>query len=146
MYLKVYPGAQAITGLTATPAAPVFATDSSFTVAATGGASGNPVTFTSSSTGVCTVAGNTVSVVSAGTCTLLANQLGDANYNAATQATWPVTIGKASQAISGFTATPAAPVFAAGGSFTLATTGGHRAALSPLPAAARACARLRAAR
>ena len=47
------------------------------TLAATGGASGNPVVFSSSTTGVCTVAGSSVTYVGAGTCTVLATQAGN---------------------------------------------------------------------
>jgi uncharacterized repeat protein (TIGR02543 family) len=62
------------------------------TVSATGGASGNAVTFSSTTSGVCTVSGNTVTGVIAGTCTIAANQLGNTNYGAATQATQNITI------------------------------------------------------
>jgi Domain of unknown function DUF11/Divergent InlB B-repeat domain len=55
----------------------------SFTLSATGGASGNPVTFSSSSPTVCTVVGNVVNVVGYGTCTLQALQAGNAQYRAA---------------------------------------------------------------
>lgn len=57
--------------------------DAPFTVSATGGASGNPVTFASQTPAVCTVAGNTVTLVTTGTCTVRASQAGNANYNAA---------------------------------------------------------------
>ncbi len=115
---------QAITNFAATPAAPVFASGGTFTVAATGGASGNPVVFASSTPTVCTVAGSTATIVAAGACALTANQAGNANYNAAPAASFTVAIGKQSQAITNFAATPAAPVFASGGTFTLAATGG----------------------
>src|ERR1019366_7028253 len=54
-------------------------------VSATGGGSGNPVTFTSATTGVCTVSGSTVTFVGVGTCTINANQAGNASYSAASQ-------------------------------------------------------------
>jgi hypothetical protein len=55
-----------------------------FTVAATGGGSGNPVTFTSS--GVCTNVGATYTMTnSTGTCSVIANQAGNMNYSAAPQ-------------------------------------------------------------
>ncbi|MEQ1517087.1 MAG: putative Ig domain-containing protein [Usitatibacteraceae bacterium] len=60
--------------------------------AASGGASGNPVTYTSLSTGVCTINGTLVNIVSIGVCTIAANQLGDSNYNAATQVTATIAI------------------------------------------------------
>jgi uncharacterized protein YhjY with autotransporter beta-barrel domain len=115
---------QAITAFAATPAAPVFAPAGSFAVTANGGGSGNPVVFASTTPAVCTVSGGTVTTVSAGTCSLTADQAGSANYSAAPQATLNVTIGAASQAITNFIATPAAPVFAPGGSFTVSATGG----------------------
>src|ERR1019366_3550193 len=58
---------------------------STYTVSATGGGSGNPVTFTSATTGICTVSGSTVTFVGVGTCTINANQAGNASYSAASQ-------------------------------------------------------------
>jgi uncharacterized repeat protein (TIGR01451 family) len=68
----------------------------SATLTATGGASGNPVTFSvdpSSGTGVCAVSGATVSYTGAGSCVIDASQAGDADYAAAppVQATIAVT-------------------------------------------------------
>ena len=57
------------------------------TLSATGGASGNPVTFSSQTTGICTVNGSTVTGVAVGTCTIAANQAGNANYSSAVQVT-----------------------------------------------------------
>jgi hypothetical protein len=54
--------------------------DPPFTVSATGGASGNPVTFTASPLGVCTSSGtngNTIAITGAGTCTVTAHQAGN---------------------------------------------------------------------
>jgi len=59
-----------------------FLDDPPFTVSATGGASGQPVTF--SSTGSCSVSGATITINTVGTCTVTASQTGDANYNPAT--------------------------------------------------------------
>ncbi|MGQ2983168.1 YDG domain-containing protein [Flavobacterium sp.] len=58
--------------------------DTSFTLSATGGASGEPVTYTSSNTGVATVSGNTVTIVGPGQTTITASQDGNGSYNAAT--------------------------------------------------------------
>jgi hypothetical protein len=74
--------------------------DAPFTVSATGGASGNTVTFTSTTLGVCTVSGATVTIVAAGTCTIAANQAGNGNYNAAPQVSQSFAVAKASQSIS----------------------------------------------
>lgn len=55
--------------------------DSPFTVTATGGGSGNPITFTSKSLSVCTVtAAGSVTALKAGNCTLVAAQAGNASY------------------------------------------------------------------
>ena len=81
-------------------AAPTLSVGGTGTVTATGGASGNPVTFSSLTTGVCTISGSTVTGVAAGTCTIAANQAGNANYAAAAQVTQNITLGAASQTIS----------------------------------------------
>jgi len=124
--LNVFIGAasQAITNFAANPSAPVYTPGGTFTVSATPGPSSSPVVFGSSSTAVCTVAGNTVTIVTAGNCTLTANQAADASYSAAPQVTLSVAIGTASQAISGFSANPAAPTFAPNGTFTITATPG----------------------
>ena len=72
----------------------------SFTLSATGGASGNAVTFSSSTTSICTVSGNTVTLMAIGTCTISANQAGDANYSAAPQVTQNINITQASPTIA----------------------------------------------
>ena len=67
------------------------------TVTATGGASGNAVTFTSTTPLICTVSGtngSTVTALTAGNCILAANQAGNANYAAAPEVTQTITIGK----------------------------------------------------
>ncbi|MGJ7902800.1 autotransporter domain-containing protein, partial [Lysobacter sp. 1R34A] len=122
--LTIAQGSQAITAFAANPAAPVYAPGGTFTVSATGGASGNPVVFATTTPAVCTVAGSTVTIVAAGSCALTANQAGNANYSAAPQATLAVSIATASQAITAFASNPAAPVYAPGGTFTVSATGG----------------------
>ena len=80
--------AQVITFTTKAPASAAY--NSSFTVAATGGASGNAVTFTSS--GSCSNLGATYTMTSyTGTCSVIANQAGNTNYAAAPQTTQSVT-------------------------------------------------------
>ncbi len=75
---------QAITFTITAPASAAY--NSSFTVAATGGASGNPVTFTSS--GACSnVLGTYTMTSGTGTCSVIANQAGNADYSAAPQVT-----------------------------------------------------------
>ena len=72
--------------------------DPAFTVSATGGGSGNAVTFTAG--GSCTISGNTVTIAGAGTCTITAAQPGNANYNAATNVPRPFTVASANQTIT----------------------------------------------
>jgi hypothetical protein len=67
------------------------------TVSATGGGSGNPVTFTSLTTTVCTAPTSshgvtTTSLIAPGTCTIAANQAGNTNYLAAHQVTMTFTV------------------------------------------------------
>ncbi len=104
-------------------AAPTLAVGGTGTVSATGGASGNPVTFASQTTGICTTGGTNgslVTAVAAGTCTIAANQAGNANYNAAPQLTQTFNIGQGTQSI----AFGAAPTLAVGGTGTVSATGG----------------------
>jgi DNA/RNA endonuclease G (NUC1) len=75
--------------------------DGPFPVTATGGGSGNPVTFTAS--GACSsggINGATLTIVSAGGCNVTAFQAGNANYNAAPDATETITIGMAAATIT----------------------------------------------
>jgi uncharacterized protein YhjY with autotransporter beta-barrel domain len=104
-------------------AVPTVTLGGSGTVSATGGASGNAVTFTSTTTGVCTVSGTNGSMitgVTAGICTIAANQAGNTNYTAATQVTQNITIGQSGQSIS----FSAAPTVLVGGTGTVSATGG----------------------
>ena len=100
--------------------APVVVVGGTGTVSATGGASGDAVIFSTTTTGVCSVNGSTVTGVSAGTCIIAADQAGNANYNAAPEATQTITIGKGSQTLS----FGAAPSIGIGGSGTVSATGG----------------------
>jgi len=65
--------------------APTVLTGYTGTVSASGGASGNPVTFSSTTTGVCTTSGSTVTGLTLGTCTIAADQAGNTNYYPAPQ-------------------------------------------------------------
>ena len=92
-----------------------------FTVAATGGGSGNPVTYGSS--GACTNVGADFTMTSStGTCTVTYDQAGNGNYNAAPQQSDSVTAQKADQTIHVGTPAPASAVYGTG--FTVAATGG----------------------
>ena len=92
-----------------------------FTLSATGGGSGNAVTFQSDNLSVATVLGNTVTIVGAGTATITASQSGNTNYAAATDVIQTLTVNQASQTIS----FPALSTKAVGSApFNLAATGG----------------------
>jgi len=92
-----------------------------FTVAATGGASGNPVQFSYS--GSCTNVGATYTMTSGtGTCSVIANQAGNANYAAAPPVTETVNATLAGQTITFTTNAPASAAY--GSKFTVAATGG----------------------
>jgi gliding motility-associated-like protein len=58
--------------------------DADFNLTATGGLSGNAITYTSSNPLVATVNGNTVKILSTGTTNITASQPGNSNYHAAT--------------------------------------------------------------
>ncbi len=73
--------------------------DAAFELTATGGASGNAVTYVSSNTAVATISGSTVTIVGAGTTNITASQAGNSNYAAATDVVQPLTVNKAAQTI-----------------------------------------------
>ncbi len=105
---------QAITFTTNPPGSAVY--NSSFSVAASGGGSGNPVTFTSS--GACSNVGASYTMTSGtGTCSVIANQAGNSTYSAAPQVTKTVTATLAAQTITFSSGPPATAAY--GTSFTV---------------------------
>ncbi len=115
-------GSQTITVTTAAPSSAVYG--SSFTVAATGGSSGNPVSF--SSGGACSNSGGMFTMTSgSGSCIVRFDQAGNDNYNPADQVTETVTAEKVAQTIA-FTSTKPDPALV-GGSYTPTVTGGGSA-------------------
>jgi hypothetical protein len=117
--------AQAAQSISFTSTAPANAVVNgpTYTVTATGGGSGNPVTFSAATPGVCTVVGSTVSFQHAGTCTVNADQAGDTYYASAPTLPQSFTVGKASQTIS-FTSTAPSNAVVAGPTYTVTATGG----------------------
>jgi hypothetical protein len=104
-------------------APPSISVGANGSVTATGGASGNAVTFASTTTSICTVSGingSIVTGVAAGTCTIAADQAGNAFYDAAPQVTQSITIDAGSQTIT----FGAAPSVIVGGAGTVSATGG----------------------
>jgi len=118
--ITVNKGAQSIGAIGLSPA--TLAVGGTTTVSATGGASGNAVTFGSSTPDVCSVNGATVTALTAGTCSIAANQAGNSNYNPATQVTQSITIGKGAQSIGAIGFSPA--TLAVGGVTTAGAAGG----------------------
>jgi hypothetical protein len=94
---------------------------SPITLVATGGASGNAVTFSVVS-GSGTISGSVLTVTGAGTIQIAANQAANTNYSAAVQVTQSIVVNQASQTIT-FTA-PASPVTYGVSPITLVATGG----------------------
>jgi PKD repeat protein len=117
-------GSQAITFTSPAPS-PASVGGPTYTVAAKGGGSGEPVTFTIDPTTntKCSIAGSVVSFTGAGTCRIDANQAGNANYNAAPQEQQTVEVGKGAQAIT-FTSSPPSLASVGGPTYTPTATGG----------------------
>ncbi len=102
----------------------------SATLAATGGASGNPVVFSvdaSSGAGVCNVSatnGTTVNYTAPGSCVIDANQAANANYSAAPQVQATIAVkSPANQAPAITSAASASATVGTAFSFTVTTTG-----------------------
>jgi uncharacterized repeat protein (TIGR02543 family) len=88
--------------ITSTAPASAKVAGTTYTVTATGGASGNAVIFTSTTVSVCTVSRATVTFLTVGTCTIAANQALTSDYDAATQATQSFTVAKGDPSLSSF--------------------------------------------
>ena len=117
---------QSISFTSTPPGSP--AAGGTYVVAATGGGSGNPVTFTidpSSTSSACSISGSAVTFGQLGRCVIDANQDGNAKYQPAPQAQQTITANggtKTAQSIT-FTSTPPGSP-AAGGTYVVAATGG----------------------
>jgi predicted extracellular nuclease len=121
--VTVTTAAQTITFPTITP----FLTTGSSTLAATA-SSGLAVSYSVTS-GPCSLSGNTLTATAAGTCVVAADQLGDANYNAAAQVSQSVIV--AAPAVAQTITFPAITSFVwSGGSATLAATASSGLAVS----------------
>jgi hypothetical protein len=106
----------------AQPTTPVTFGIAPITLVATGGASGNAVTFTvdATSTGTGTISSSKLTVTGAGTLVIDANQAGNASYAPATQVQRTIVVNKANQAITFTTNPPSSAAYNA--SFTVAAT------------------------
>ncbi len=79
--------------------------DADFALTATGGASGNPITYVSSNNAVATISGNVVTIVGVGTTAITASQVGNATYADAIDVSQTLTVNKGNQTIT-FNALP----------------------------------------
>ena len=124
--VNTIPGTQTINFTNAPPTSPLAGT--TYTVTATGGASGNPVTFSVDHTSAsgCTVNSSTGLVTltaPAGTCVIDANQAGNGVYSAAAQVQQNVASRNPAPQVITFTNTPpASPTI--GATYTVSATGG----------------------
>ena len=107
-------------GQTITFAPPATATfgDTPITLNATGGPSGNPITYTV--TGPGTLAGNILTLTGAGNVIVTANQAGNARYPAASAVAGTIVVGQAAQTIT----FPMPSPTSGSSTITLAATGG----------------------
>ena len=90
---------QASQTITFAPASPVTFGVAPIMLTATGGASGNPVTYTLVS-GPATLNGSVLTVTGAGSIVLSANQAGNANYTAASTASATIVVNKATPSVA----------------------------------------------
>ncbi|MFK7902108.1 MAG: Ig-like domain repeat protein [Nitratireductor sp.] len=83
------------------PADQAYAANSSVALSATGGASGNAVTFAvTGDTNICSVSGTSAVLLNSGTCEITASQAGNDQYSAANDVLQSFSIGKAAQSIT----------------------------------------------
>jgi hypothetical protein len=96
-----------------------------YTPTATGGGSGNPVTFTIDATTAanCSINAGLVTYEHAGSCTIDANQAGNGDYLAANQVQQSYVVSKGAQAIS-FTSIAPSNAKVGGSSYTVSAVGG----------------------
>jgi hypothetical protein len=116
------PGSQAITFTSSVPSSPTVG--GTYVISATGGASGNPVTFSidaTSTAGACSITGPTVSLTGTGTCVVDANQAASASYSAALEVhqSFSILLG---QVITFTSSVPSSPTV--GGTYVVSATGG----------------------
>ena len=74
--------------------------DAAFALTATGGGSGNPVTFVSSDLSVATVSGSTVTIVGVGTTNITASQAGDMTHAPAVDVVQSLTVNRAALTVT----------------------------------------------
>ena len=116
---------QTISSFSANPASGVVEGTATLSAIAS---SGLPVSFNSNTPAICTVSGTTVSFIAAGVCTTSADQAGDSGYNMAPQVVLNITVARANQLLSNFTASPDTGVVAGTSVLSASSEGGNLAA------------------
>jgi hypothetical protein len=74
--------------------------DASFSLTATGGESGNPVTYLSSDPTIASISGNIVSIIKPGIVTITASQAGNSSYNVAPSVDQTLTVNQKTLTVS----------------------------------------------
>lgn len=95
--------------ITFDPLVPKVLGDPAFTLSASGGASGNPVTYTSSNPLVASIVGNVVTIVGAGSTLFTASQAGNAMYEPAPVVTQSLVVSASTQQLTYTFGTASAP-------------------------------------
>jgi len=125
--IQISAATQTINFTDSLPATAIYSTGQVYTLSATGGASGNPVTFSlaaSSTPGAATLIGNVLNITGVGTITITANQAGNGGYSAAPAITQSIQISAASQTIHFTDSLPATATYAANLTYQISATGG----------------------
>ncbi len=109
------------------PATPItYGSVTSVALAATGGASGNPITFSVS--GPASLNGSALTITGAGAITVTANQGGNSNYTAASPVQQTIVVNKATVTVTGPAAQPVMFGYNKGGSIPVTVTGQYSGA------------------
>ncbi len=132
--IVVNPATQTITFNQPTSPIPYGSTQT-FTISATGGASGNPVTYAIVS-GPGTLNGTTVTITGTGPIVVAADQTGNANYGAATEVQRTVVVAKATATLTGPATQPVAVGATQGASIPVTVTGQYSGASIAPPSGA----------
>ncbi|MDV7999850.1 hypothetical protein [Rhodococcus sp. IEGM 1408] len=115
-------GSQAVVFTSTPPSAPAIG--DTYTPTATGGPSGEPVTFGVSGSCASDVRG-VVTFTGGGPCLVTADQAGNANYGAAPQQSQTITVARRSQVLEFTSTPPPAPVVGSVYTVTVTATGGR---------------------
>ena len=121
------PGSQTIAFTSTAPSGALIG--GTYSLSATGGASGIAVTYESSTQGVCTISASQVSFIGAGTCTVVARQRGGNGYLHADDATQSFTVSKLPQTIT-FSSPPDPALLLSSYTPTVTATSGQSITLS----------------